>query len=180
MIAFVPLTSDESHSGQSPSLFSFKMSYNSAEAEIEIQRRHRQQREATNAAFRAARPANTLVAYRKGEREWRAFCEDAYQILSPENRYTVDADKLHAFLLAMSETTKRRGPLVGETRGRLSYASLYAMMAGVIALWSQQREAGINSHPHPAAPGSPAKIFMKTRKSGKLIQSSVEMLLKLM
>lgn len=138
--------------------------YDATEANLEAF--HEEGRKETNALYRSSRPTNTVVAYKGKVKEWYSFCNVTYSVLPSERRYTVTADKIHTWLREdlMSREKKKGKKKSDESRGLLSHATLYAFVAGAIDLWNEQREAGINSNPHPAPRDGHVKKLLKMRQ----------------
>ena len=138
--------------------------YDAAEADIDA--RHEENRFQTNTAYRDSRPTNTVTAYLEKKKAWYAFCDTTYAVLSAERRYTVTADKLHAWLRDdLISREKKRGPKKADgSRGKLGHASLYAFVAGAVDLWNEQKENGINSNPHPAPRDGHVRRLLKVRE----------------
>ncbi|KAK9478636.1 hypothetical protein V1514DRAFT_319899 [Lipomyces japonicus] len=106
--------------------------------------------------------AGTVRAYASKQQEWREFCDQERF----EDRYLVYEQKLIKFLdtRVLSRSTKRhkRAHLSSQAAAKdhkqLSKNTIKAYVAAIVNLYEEQRDAGVNLHPHPRGDWIRAKI----------------------
>ncbi|KAK9465888.1 hypothetical protein V1512DRAFT_264955 [Lipomyces arxii] len=114
--------------------------------------------------------AGTVRAYTTKQQEWREFCDE----MKYEDRYLVYEKKLMSFLRnrVLNRNLKRQKRAgtedltatssainkSTEDSGKLSKNTIKAYVSALVNLYEEQRENGINLHPHPR--GDTLKILI--------------------